>query len=221
MANCPDARTQDEQQAIKPEEAVQMLKDGNKRFVDDDMINYCYDKMAEQSAKNGQFPFGAVLCCVDSRIPLERVFDQAIGDLFVARVAGNFINTDIVGSLEFAVASGVKAVLILGHTACGAVKGACDGATGLPALDSMLGNIQPAVQAAITSTGRVATSKDAAFVQAVADVNVKMAMADLRNQSALINGAVQNGTLKLIGGMYDLSSGVARIGEDFEGNNIV
>jgi carbonic anhydrase len=167
---CPNARTQKEQIAIKPEEAVKMLKDSNKSFVDDKMEKYCYDKMAEQTAKNEQFPFAAVLCCVDSRIPVELVFDQAIGDLFVARVAGNFINTDIVGSLEFAIASGVKSILILGHTSCGAVKGACDGAAGLPALDIMLGNIQPAVKSAITSTGRVATSKDAKFVQAVAEL---------------------------------------------------
>jgi carbonic anhydrase len=167
--------------------------------------------MAKQSAKNGQFPFAAVLCCVDSRIPVEQVFDQAIGDMFVARVAGNFVNTDIIGSLEFAVASGVKAILIMGHTSCGAVKGACDGATGLPALDSMLGQIEPAVKSAITSTGRVATSTDAEFVQAVADVNVKIAMANLRSQSALINNAVQAGTLALVGGMYDLATGVAKI----------
>lgn len=211
MEKCPDARTQEEQKAIEPKEAVQMLKDGNKRFVDDKMKNYCYGKMAEQSAKNGQFPFAAVLACVDSRIPVEQVFDQAIGDMFVARVAGNFINTDIVGSLEFAVASGVKTVLILGHTACGAVKGACDGATGLPALDSMLSNIQPAVKSAIASTGKIATSKDSEFVQAVSDVNVKLAIANLRNQSALINTAVQQGTLELVGGMYDLSSSVVKI----------
>jgi len=211
MENCPDARTQEEQKKITPEEAVQMLKDGNKRFVKDKMTNYCYGKMAEQSAKNGQFPFAAVLCCVDSRIPVEQVFDQAIGDMFVARVAGNFVNTDIVGSLEFAVASGVKSILILGHTACGAVKGACDGATGLPALDSMLSNIEPAVKSAITSTGKVATSTDSDFVQAVADVNVTMAIANLRSQSALINTAIQAGTLKLVGGMYDLSSRIATI----------
>lgn len=211
MEKCPDARTQKEQKTITPDEAVQMLRDGNERFVGDKMKKYCYGKMAKQSAEHGQFPFAAVLCCVDSRIPVEQVFDQAIGDMFVARVAGNFVNSDIVGSLEFAVLSGVKSILILGHTACGAVKGACDGATGLPALDSMLSNIQPAVKSAITSTGRVATSTDSEFVQAVADVNVKMAMANLRSQSALINTAVQNGTLKLVRGMYDLSSRVATI----------
>ena len=211
MGKCPDARTQKEQQAITPEKAVKMLKEGNKRFVDDKMKHYCYGEMAKQTAKNGQFPFAAVLCCVDSRIPVEQVFDQAIGDMFVARVAGNFVNTDIIGSLEFAVASGVKTILILGHTSCGAVKGACDGATGLPALDSMLENIQPAVNSAISTTGKVATSTDAKFVQAVADVNVRMAMANLRSQSALINSAVQKGDLKLVGGMYDLSSRVAKI----------
>lgn len=206
MKPCPDARTQKEQEAIKPEEAVQMLQEGNKRFVDNNMINYCYDKMAEQTAKNGQFPFAAVVCCVDSRIPVEQVFDQAIGDMFVARVAGNFVNTDIIGSLEFAVASGVKTVLILGHTSCGAVKGACDGATGHHALDHLLSNIEPAVKSAITSTGRIATSTDPTFVQAVADVNVKMAMANLRSQSPLINDAVQKGHITLVGGMYNLAT---------------
>lgn len=206
MKNCPDARTQKEQKAIEPAEAVKMLQDGNARFVNNDTTDYCYDKMAEQTAKNGQFPFAAVVCCVDSRIPLEVVFDQAIGDMFVARVAGNFVNTDIIGSLEFAVASGVKAILILGHTSCGAVKGACDGATGHQALDSLLSNIEPAVKSAITSTGKIATSSDPQFVQAVADVNVKMSMANLRSQSPLINSAVQSGNLALVGGMYDLSS---------------
>lgn len=201
-----DARTQKEQQAIQPAEAVKMLQDGNDRFVNNNMTEFGYATMAEQSAKNGQFPFAAVVCCVDSRIPVEVVFDQAIGDMFVARVAGNFVNTDIVGSLEFAVASGVKTILILGHTSCGAVKGACDGATGLHALDHLLSNIEPAVKSAITSTGRIATSGDPKFVQAVADANVKMSMADLRSQSPLINKAVQDGNLKLVGGMYDLSS---------------
>ena len=211
MKKCPDARTQKEQEAISPKEAVKMLKAGNKRFVEGKPQNYCYDKMAEQTAKNGQYPFAAVLACVDSRIPVEQVFDQAIGDMFVARVAGNFVNTDIIGSLEFAVASGVKTILILGHTACGAVKGACDGATGHPALDSMLGNIEPAIKSAITSTGKVATSTAAKFVQAVADVNVTMSMSNLRSQSALINSAVQNGELALVGGMYDLASRIAKI----------
>lgn len=217
--DCSDAkkliiRTKKEQDAISPDQAVGMLVEGNQRFVNDNMLNYDYETMACQSAEFGQFPFAAVLCCVDSRIPVERVFDQAIADMFVARVAGNFINTDIVGSLEFAVASGVKVILILGHTSCGAVKGACDGATGLPALDSMLSNIQPAVKSAITSTGYAASSKNPKFVQAVADVNVKIAMADLRSQSSLINNAVNGGTLKLVGGMYDLGTGVAEIHDE-------
>ena len=211
MKDCPNARTQKQQKAISPDKAVDMLEKGNARFVKKKMNHYCYDKMAKQTAENGQYPFAAVLSCVDSRIPVEIVFDQAIGDLFVARVAGNFINTDIVGSLEFAVASGVKAILILGHTSCGAVKGACDGATGHPALDSMLANLQPAVDSAITSTGKKATSKDAEFVQTVADVNTLMAMANLRRQSELINSAVQNGTLRLVRGMYHLDSGKVKI----------
>ena len=211
MKTCPKARGKNGQSKISPKRAVEMLKEGNKRFVNEKMKKYCYLEMAKQTEDKGQFPFAAVLSCVDSRIPVETVFDQAIGDLFVARVAGNFVNTDIVGSLEFAVASGIKAILILGHTSCGAVKGACDGATGHRALDSMLSNLQPAVKATIASTGRVATSTDPKFVQAVADVNVKLAMADLRSQSALINEAITNERLILVGGMYNLKNGVVKI----------
>lgn len=212
MADCPDARTEEQQEKITPGKAVEMLREGNRRFVNGNMREYCYEKMAKETAENGQFAFAAVLSCVDSRIPVEQVFDQAIGDMFVARVAGNFVNRDIVGSLEFAVVSGVKAILILGHTSCGAVKNACDGARGLPALDGMLSNIHPAVKSAITSTGKVATSTDPDFVQVVADVNVKLAMAELRSQSALINNAVRDGKLELVGGMYDIKSRVATIG---------
>ena len=218
MTECPDARTQDQQQEISPKEAIKMLEAGNKRFVDGTPTFYCYDKMAEQTAKNGQFPFAAVLACVDSRIPVEQVFDQAIGDMFVARVAGNFINTDIVGSIEFAVASGVKAILILGHTSCGAIKGACDGPTALPALNSLLSNLESSVKSAVISTGKEATSKDPEFVQAVADVNVEIAMMHLRNQSALIDSAIENGELALAWGMYDLKTRVAKIKANFNKN---
>lgn len=206
MKECPNARNCKEQKAISPKKAIKLLKKGNKRFVENNPIHYCYDKMAKQTAKHGQFPFAAVVSCVDSRVLVEHVFDQAIGDLFVARVAGNFVNTDIIGSLEFAVASGVKAILIMGHTECGAVKGACDGATGLPALDSTLSNIRPAVESVMTSTGQCATSTNPEFVQKVANANVKIAMSNLRQQSALINKHVQDGKLALVGGMYHLKS---------------
>jgi carbonic anhydrase len=214
MEDCPKARSHEEQQAIKPNEAVTLLRDGNARFVADDMIKYCYKEMAETTAvaEFGQNPFAAVVACVDSRMPVETIFDQAIGDMFVARVAGNFVNTDIIGSLEFAVASGVKTILILGHTSCGAVKGACDGgATGHVALDSMLANIEPAVRSVSTSTGKEGSSKDPEFVQAVSDRNVKMAMDTLRAKSGLIDGMIRKDELTLVGGMYNLATRVVTI----------
>lgn len=221
---CKPAITQEQQQAMTPEEAVTKLMEGNARYVagKSDISPECYPKLREETA-GGQYPFAAVLCCVDSRLPAEIVFDQAIGDMFVARVAGNFVNEDIAGSLEFAVASGVKTIVVLGHTHCGAVKGACDGSVGLHALDKMLDNLRPAVDAAISTTGKVATSKDPQFVQTVADNNVRMTIAKLKAMSPLISdraNRVQDDKkpfdterIKIIGGMYHLDSGKVEFGK--------
>lgn len=121
-----DTHTQDSQAAVTPELALQLLKEGNQRFLDKTTLDRSFDKQIELTS-GGQYPFAAIVSCIDSRIPTEIVFDQGIGDVFNARIAGNFVNQDILGSLEFACKlAGSKLIVIMGHTSCGAVKGACD-----------------------------------------------------------------------------------------------
>ena len=136
--------TREAQAAITPARAVAMLKEGNERFISGDSVDRNLLAQVKQTSK-GQFPFAAIVSCLDSRIPPEMVFDQGIGDIFVARVAGNFVNADILGSLEFATKlAGAKLIVVMGHTECGAVKGACDAAE-LGLLSGTLSNIYPAV----------------------------------------------------------------------------
>ena len=141
-----NALTQEAQAAITPAKALEMLKQGNERFVSGKAIERDYLAQVKQTSK-GQFPFAAIVSCLDSRFPPAIVFDRGIGDLFVARVAGNFVNDDILGSLEFATKlAGTKLIVVMGHTECGAIKGACDGAQ-LGLLTTTLANINPAVKA--------------------------------------------------------------------------
>jgi carbonic anhydrase len=159
--------TQDSQAEVTPDLAVQLLKDGNQRFLDKSILNRSFDKQIELTSK-GQYPFAAIVSCIDSRIPTEIVFDQGIGDVFNARVAGNFVNRDILGSLEFACKlAGSKLIVILGHTSCGAVKGACDHAE-LGNLTAMLDNISPALDEVKTSEATDRSSKNIDFVNEVA-----------------------------------------------------
>jgi carbonic anhydrase len=155
----------------------------------------------------GQFPFAAVLGCIDSRVPAEYVFDQGIGDIFNARVAGNFVNIDILGSLEFACkAAGSKAIVVLGHSSCGAVKGACDHVE-LGNLTHMLANIQPAMDA-VTGDYEDKSSKNAAYVQDVADRNVALTVAKIKSDSSVLNELYENGEIDIVGAMYDVHTGV-------------
>src|SRR5271169_3869410 len=165
------------QAAIDPADALQRLKDGNARFVGGRSI-HC-DLMAQvRATAKAQAPFAAVVGCIDSRVPPELIFDQQIGDIFVARIAGNFVNTDIIGSLEFATkVAGAKAIVVLGHSECGAVKGAIDDVK-LGNLTATLANIRPSV-AKVSALQGPHPSKDPAFVQAVAEQNAKDAAAML------------------------------------------
>ena len=148
----------------------------------------------------------AVLCCIDSRVPSEIIFDQGIGDIFTARVAGNFVNTDILGSLEFACkVAGSKAIVVLGHTSCGAVKGTCDSVE-LGNLTSMLANIQPAVDA-ITDVTENRTSSNAEFVQKVSDKNVELTVQNIKDNSLVLAEMLHNGEIEIIGAMYDVATG--------------
>jgi carbonic anhydrase len=199
------ALTQEEQRAITPAKALETLKQGNERFVTDKALKRDYLAQVKQTSK-GQFPFAAVVSCLDSRIPPAIVFDQGIGDLFVARVAGNFVNDDILGSLEFATKlAGAKLIVVMGHTECGAVIGACDAAQ-LGLLTSTLANINPAVKA-VQGDYTPRNSKNADFVQAVAEMNVQLTMEELRTRSVVLRGMIDQGQVGLVGAMYDVGSG--------------
>lgn len=203
-AECP-AMSKKAQMAMTPEQALQSLKDGNERFINGKMLN-C-DLMAQvRATASGQFPYATVLGCIDSRVPPELVFDQGIGDIFSPRIAGNFANTDIIGSMEFATKlAGSKLIVVLGHTECGAVKGACDHAQ-LGNLTHTLSNITPAVEAVKDVEGE-RTSKNSSFVQKVADKNVHLTVQALTKRSDVLNGLVEEKRLKIVGAMHNVDTG--------------
>lgn len=204
-ADAHAALTREAQAAITPAKALEMLKQGNERFVSGKTVKR--DLLAQvRQTSEGQFPFATVVSCLDSRIPPAIVFDRGIGDLFVARVAGNFVNDDILGSLEFATKlAGAKLIVVMGHTECGAVKGACDSAQ-LGLLTATLANINPAVKAVKGKyTPRNSTNAD--FVQAVTDVNVNLTMQKLRTRSVVLRDMIDKGEIGLVGAMYDVSTG--------------
>jgi len=201
-----DTHTKDSQAAVTPEVAIQLLKDGNQRFLNTSTLNRSYEKQIELTS-NGQYPFAAVVSCIDSRIPTEIVFDQGIGDIFNARIAGNFVNQDILGSLEFACKlAGSKIIVIMGHTSCGAVKGACDHAE-LGNLTAMLDNIKPALENVKTEEGVDRSSKNIDFVNEVAVQNVHLTIARLKKDSPVLNEMIENGEINVVGAMYDVASG--------------
>jgi carbonic anhydrase len=193
------------QAAITPDEAIEMLKQGNERFINGNAVKRDLLTQVKQTSK-GQFPFAAIVSCIDSRIPPEIVFDQGVGDIFVARVAGNFVNDDILGSLEYSTkVAGAKLILIMGHTECGAVKGACDGAQ-LGLLTATLANINPAVEA-VKGDYTPKSSKNNEFVQAVAETNVKLTMQKLRERSVVLREMLDNGEIAMVGAMYHVNTG--------------
>src|SRR5262249_15425867 len=196
----PEIQTQESQAGMTPAKALERLKAGNARFVAN------ATKKRDWSAKvvataSGQFPFAAVLGCMDSRAPVEIVFDQGIGDIFGVRVAGNVVNDDEVGSLEYAVKVGTKLVVVLGHTGCGAVKGAIDDVQ-LGNLTGLLAKIRPAVEAAGCHD-----AKDEACVTKVAEKNVRHSMREIRERSPYLAEHLADGSLELRGGLYDVGTG--------------
>jgi carbonic anhydrase len=197
--------TKARQASVSPDEAINLLKAGNERFLAGRSIN-CNLMQQVKATADGQAPFAAVIGCIDSRVPPELVFDQRIGDIFVARVAGNFVNTDIIGSLEFATRlSGAKAIVVLGHTECGAIKGAVDNAK-LGNLTKMLENFRPAVAAAKGIEGE-RSSKNKKLVQAVADMNAKLAAKMLVDRSTVLRELVRKKELAIASAMHDVGTG--------------
>ena len=197
--------TQAEQKALTPDDVIRLLKQGNQRFVSGTLTSRDHSSQV-RDAVNGQFPKAVILSCVDSRIPVEDVVDRGIGDVFVARVAGNFENTDILGSMEFATkVSGVKLVLVLGHEGCGAIKAAIDGVE-LGNITSMLKNIKPAADSLSGYKGDK-TSANAEFVHLVAEKNVRLTINRIRERSPILEGMEKQGQIKIIGALYDMKTG--------------
>ncbi|QBC45672.1 carbonic anhydrase [Iodobacter fluviatilis] len=192
------------QASITPDSAIEILKAGNQRFVGGKWIKRNYKKQVMQTAL-GQYPFASIVACIDSRSGSEVVFDQGIGDLFTARVAGNIINPDILGSLEYAAkVAGSKIIVVMGHSQCGAIKGACDGVH-MGNLTALLEKIKPAVDATKTEGER--SSKNHEFVQDVAHENVEQSIKKIREMSPILKEMEEKGEIKIVGAMYDVSTG--------------
>ncbi len=195
--------------SITPEMALQMMKEGNQRFVSKDMIEREHDWHIRETI-DSQHPYAIVLGCIDSRVEPSIIFDQGIGDLFIARIAGNIINQDILGSMEYACAvSGSKLVLVLGHTSCGAVKGAIDHVV-LDNLTPSLRHIQLAMERVKTDDNFDRSTKNLEFVDMVATKNVEQSINDVRNQSPILRNLEEEGKIMITGAIYDHSTGAVR-----------
>jgi len=194
-------QTSESQAGMTPASVLEKLKKGNARFVEKNMKSR--DWLAKVSATAGvQYPFAVILACMDSRAPIEIIFDQGIGDVFGIRIAGNIVNDDVLGSMEYATkVVGAKLVVVLGHTSCGAVKGAIDDAK-LGNLTALLAKIRPAV-----SASGPGSAKDDAYVDKVAQANVSQAMKEIREKSPTIKDQLDAGTVGLVGAIYDVSTG--------------
>ena len=202
---CPVMEAKACQDAVTPQQIVDRLKQGNQRFASGKPKAHQY-LTAVKATASGQYPLATIVSCIDSRAPAEIVFDQGIGDLFNARVAGNIVNEDILGSLEFASkVAGSKVIVVLGHTSCGAIKGACDDAK-LGNLTGLLAKIKPAVSS-IPDDGKGRTSKNYAFVDKVAEANVHMTVQTIRDKSPVLKEMESKGEVVIVGAMYDVTNG--------------
>lgn len=201
------AHTKETQATINPNSAINLLKEGNARFVSNKGVDRdLLEQVADTST--GQYPFATILHCVDSRVSAELVFDQGIGDVFSIRIAGNFVNEDILGSMEFTCKlAGTKVIVVLGHTACGAVKGACDDAK-LGNLTTLISKLKPAVAAVTEPTdSSQRNSGNIDFVNNVAEKNVYMTIDNIRTESPVLKEMEDNGEIAIVGAMYDIKDG--------------
>jgi len=198
------AMSKDKRDKLTPDQILEAMKQGNERFRTGKMLRHDY--LGQKRATiAGQYPAAVILSCIDSRAPAEIILDAGIGDTFNARIAGNVANDDLLGSLEFACAvAGAKVVLVMGHTSCGAIKGAIDGAE-LGNLTGLLNKIKPAVDATHYDGER--TSKNAAFVDEVAGTNVRLTTAAIRQRSTVLAALEKDGKVRIVGSMYHLSGG--------------
>lgn len=203
--------TKEIQNAITPETALSILKEGNKRFISNLKINRNLLQQANETS-DGQHPFAVILSCIDSRTSAELIFDQGLGDVFSIRIAGNIVNEDILGSMEFGCkVAGAKIIVVLGHTKCGAIKGACDNVS-LGNLTGLISKIKPAVeQEMITTENRTATNPF--FVENVAELNVSLSVKNILIKSPIIADMVKNGEIGIVGGIHDIATGEVKFFE--------
>ncbi|WP_340156844.1 carbonic anhydrase family protein [uncultured Maribacter sp.] len=201
------AHTKETQATMTPEKSLTFLKEGNERFQNNLKANRNLLEQVNDTSE-GQFPFATILSCIDSRVSAELVFDQGLGDIFSVRIAGNFVNEDILGSMEFGCKlAGTKLIVVLGHTSCGAIKGACDHAR-LGNLTALINKIEPAVDAVTEPADEsLRNSKNLEFVDKVAAKNVELTIENIRKQSPVLAEMEENGEIKIVGAMYDIASG--------------
>ena len=204
--------TKELQDAINPDQALELLKEGNKRFVNNLKINRNLLQQANETS-DGQHPFAVILSCIDSRTSAELIFDQGLGDIFSVRIAGNIINEDILGSMEFGCkVAGSKIIVVLGHTKCGAVKGACDHVE-MGNLTALLTKLRPAVDDEETITEN-RNSSNPEFVEKVATINVKRTVKSIMERSPILKEMIESGEIGIVGGNYDVSNGTVTFYED-------
>jgi len=211
------AHSSETQGSITPVKALEFLKEGNKRFVNNLKINRNLLQQANET-RDGQWPFAVILSCIDSRTSTELIFDQGLGDIFSIRIAGNVVNTDIMGSLEFACKiAGSKLIVVLGHTSCGAVKGACDHVE-MGNLTELLSKIQPAVyQETLTTDLSERNSKNALFVENVTNLNIERSVKAIIERSYILEQMIEKGEIAIIGAKHHLDTGEV----DFFDNTLV
>lgn len=206
--------TSETQASISPQKALDYLKEGNLRFVSNLKINRNLLQQANETF-DGQWPFAAILSCIDSRTSAELIFDQGLGDVMSIRIAGNVVNTDIIGSLEFACkVAGSKLIVVLGHSNCGAIKGACDHIE-MGNLTELLSKIQPAVYEERTVTdAQLRNSKNVDFVEQVTALNVKRSVISIVNRSYILEQMIEKGEIAIIGAVHNLETGIVEFLED-------
>jgi carbonic anhydrase len=204
--------TKEMQTAISPSMALELLKDGNKRFVNNLKVNRNLLQQANDTS-DGQHPFAVILSCIDSRTSAELIFDQGLGDIFSVRIAGNIINEDILGSMEFGCkVAGSKIIVVLGHTKCGAVKGACDHVE-MGNLTALLSKIRPAVDDELTtSENRNSTNNE--FVEKVSVINVKRTVQSILQRSPILKEMIEKGEIGIVGGTHDITTGQVAFFDD-------
>lgn len=200
------------QEALTPAQAIQLLKDGNARFVNNLKYNRNLLQQVNETS-DGQHPFAVILSCIDSRTSAELIFDQGLGDIFSVRIAGNILNEDILGSMEFSCkVAGAKVIMVLGHTKCGAVKGACDGVK-MGNLTVLLNKLAPAIAEEKTVLeNRNATNGE--FVDKVATINVHLTIENILERSPIIRDMVHRREIAIVGGMYDVETGIVEFKDE-------